>query len=122
MKKLAINEVFEQHQFIKTISEDIYEGYIGYDNDPWMIPALGLPGCIDIKNQSLLHLEMCVVALTEAKKHCLNEVINKIRFHISARVNRPDTVLVCVSDLMQEFEFCQIPFVSNVEELIDALS
>jgi hypothetical protein len=118
MEKLAINEVFEQHQFIKATDK---LDWIEYDNDPWMIPAIGLPGCIDIKNHSLLHLEMCKDAWLEAKNKCLNGVINKIRFHISARVNRPDTVLVCVSDLMQEFEFCQIPFVSNVEELIDGI-
>ena len=118
MKKLAINDVFEQHQFIKAKDE---VDWIEYDKEPWMIPALGLPGCIDIQNHSLLHLEMNTFIRSEAKKHCLNGVINKIRFHISARVNRPDTVLICVSDLTQEFEFCQIPFVSNVKELIDGI-
>jgi hypothetical protein len=118
MKKLAINDVFEQHIFIK--AKDEFD-WIAYDKEPWMIPALGLPGCIDIQNHSLLHLEISEEARFELKKYCLNGVINKVRFHISARVNRPDTVLVCVSDLIQEFEFCQIPFVSNVDDLIKGI-
>ena len=114
MKKMAISKVFGQHAFVEV-------KFSRYPNDPWMIPALGLPGCIDIKDDSLLHLEMTDEAWDEAKKFCLNGVINKIRFHISARMDRPDTVLVLVSDLLSEYEFCQIPFVSNVEELIKGI-
>lgn len=115
MKKLAINDVFRRHEFVAAR----FGRYVG---EPWMIPAIGLKGCINLVNRSVLHLEMTDDAWTEAKRFCLNGVIEKIRFHVSARMNRPDTVLVCVSDLTQEFEFCQIPFVSSADELIKGVS
>lgn len=114
MKKLAINKVFRRHEFVTSK----FGRYVG---EPWMLPAIGLKGCINLADRAVLHLEMTDDAWTEAKKFCLNGVIEKIRFHVSARMNRPDTVLVCLSDLTQEFEFCQIPFVSNAEDLISGI-
>ena len=115
MKILAMNEVFEDYRFVKPLA-----GHYAV-SDGWY-PLLGLPGAIDIRRRAALFCRLRTSVETEVQKFCLNGVIEKIRIHRSARVNGPDTMLVLASDLMREFEVCQVPMMSDTEakELADA--
>ena len=108
MKKLAMNEVFEDYRFVKALAGcyPVLDGWY---------PLLGLPGVIDIERRAVLYCKLRKPVETDVQKLCLNGVIEKIRIHRSARVNGPDTMLVLASDLLREFEVCKVPLMHDAE-------
>ena len=115
IKRLEASEVFGDYLFARA------EGRNYHVPDGWY-PLLGLAGSLDIEQDAVLFCTLQAPIETEARKFCLNGVIEKLRIHRSARVNGPDTVLVLASDLMREFELCQIPIVSTAREFARLLS
>lgn len=115
MKKLGMNVVFDEYIFAKA-SEGRYLAPAGY------YPLLGLPGMIDIDRGAVLFCKLQKSIEADMQKLCLNGVIDKVRIHRSAKVKGPDTMLVLASDLLREFEVCQVPMMSDAEVkgLIDA--
>ncbi len=115
LKRQEIHEVFTDYLFAQSTSGQyrVPEGWY---------PVLGLPGSLDVKDHAVLFCKLQGPIEAEAQKSCLNGVIEKIRIHRSARVNGPDTMLLLASDLMHEFEVCQVPILSDVEQLAGILS
>ena len=60
-------------------------------------------GSIDLSSNAVLFCRLREPFVIELRRDCLNGVVNKLRIHKSARVNGPDTMLVFVSDLINEF-------------------
>lgn len=116
MKRLAIKEVFHDYMFAQS------DGGRYLAPDGWY-PLLGLPGAMDIHRGAVLFCKLQSPVEAEMQKSCLNGVIENIRIHRSAKVNAPDTMLVLASDLLREFEVCQIPMMSDIEvkDLTDAI-
>ena len=108
MKTLAMNQVFEDHRFVEAVAGR-YPVLTGW------YPLLGLPGVIDLGGGALMFCKLQKAVEAQAQAGCLNGVIEKIRIHRSARVHAPDTMLVLASDLLREFEVCQIPWMSDTE-------
>ncbi len=115
LKRLEIHEVFADYLFAQN-SDGRYRV-----PDGWY-PVLGLPGSLNVEEQAVLFCKLQGPIEAEARKSCLNGVIEKIRIHRSARVNGPDTMLVLASDLWHEFEVCQVPILLDVEKLAGVLS
>lgn len=108
MKKLQKKEVFDDYMFAQS------NGGRYLAPDGWY-PLLGLPGAMDIHRGAVLFCKLQTPVEAEVQKSCLNGVIENIRIHRSAKVNAPDTMLVLASDLLREFEVCQIPMMSDAE-------
>lgn len=108
MKRLEKEEVFDDYMFAQS------EGGRYLAPDGWY-PLLGLPGAMDIHRGAVLFCKLQTPVEVEVQKSCLNGVIENIRIHRSAKVNAPDTMLVLASDLLREFEVCQIPMMSDTE-------
>ena len=106
MEKCEMNQLFSEFCFIKA-----KDG--AYDTD-WY-PLLGLSGSMETKEGSVLFCRLQAEAERKIQSQCLNGVINKLRIHKSARVNGPDTMLVPASDLIREFEVCQVPLMSDAQ-------
>ena len=114
MKTMQIKEVFADYQFIKSTAGR-YRAEDGY------YPALGIAGSLDIKDGSILHLKLQPDVEKQAQELCLNNAIDKVRIHVSARVVSSGMMLVFVSDLIHEFVLCQVPELRNVDQLIQAM-
>lgn len=106
MERLETNQLFSEFCFIKAK---------GGAYDTGWYPLLGLSGSVEIKESSVLFCRLQLEAERKIQTQCLNGVINKLRMHKSARVNGPDTMLVLASDLVREFEVCQVPLMSGAQ-------
>ena len=115
VRRLETGEVFAECMFAKA------KGRHYVVPDGWY-PLLGLAGSLDIKEDAVLHCTLQEPIEAEIRSLCLNGVIEKLRIHRSARVNGPDTVLVLASDLVHEFEVCQVPIVATAKEFAECLS
>ena len=118
MEKLESNQLFSDCAFV-TAQDGAYVTVA--DWRPLWYPLLGLPGSVG--TDSLLFCRLQPDAEKVIQKQCLNGVISKLRIHRSGRVNGPDTMLVLASDLMREFEVCQIPLMSgeDITEFINSI-
>ena len=116
MKKLKMNEVFDKYMFAQS------DGGRYLAPEGWH-PLLGLPGSLDLHRGAVLFCKLQSSVEAEVQKSCLNGVIANIRIHRSAKVNGPDTMLMLASDLLREFEICQIPMMSDAEakDLTDSI-
>lgn len=108
IRRLQLNEVFDDHKFFQA-------GDGHYPAEAGWYPLLGLPGAFDLQKNAVLFCRLQKPLESEVRKLCLNGVIEKIRIHRSARVKGPDSMLVLASDLIREFEFCQVPLMSEAE-------
>jgi hypothetical protein len=108
IRRLQLNEVFEGYRFAQA-----RDGHY-LDTEGWY-PLLDLPGSLDIRRNAVLFCRLRKPLESEVRKLCLNGVIEKIRIHRSARVKGPDTMLVLASDLLREFDVCQVPLMSDAE-------
>ena len=113
-RRLEVADVFGDYMFVKS-------GNGNYSVPGGWYPLLGLPGSLDIKEGAVLFCKLQTSIATEIQKFCLNGVIEKIRVHRSARVNGPDTMRIFASDLIHEFQVCNVPKVADVEELISGI-
>ena len=114
LQRLEINEVFAGCLLVKN-SGGQYRA-----PDGWY-PVLGLPGSLDVEAHAVLFCKLQGPVEAGVQKSCLNGVIEKIRIHRSARVKGPDSMLVLASDLLHEFEVCQVPILSDAAQLAGAL-
>ena len=115
LQRLEIDEVFADYLFAQG------SGGQYRVSDGWY-PVLGLPGSLNVEQQAVLFCKLQGPIEAEARKSCLNGVIEKIRIHRSSRVKGPDTMLVLACDLLHEFEVCQVPILSDVGQLAGVLS
>lgn len=115
LKRLEIDEVFCEVMFAKSSGGQ-------YLIPGGWYPLLGLPGALNVEEQTVLFCKLQAAIEGEVQKRCLNGVVEKMRIHQSARVNGPDTMLVFASDLLHEFAVCQVPKLSDVEALAGILS
>ena len=106
--RLPFHEVFNGCSFVQA-----HNGHYPAENG-WY-PLLGLPGVLDLQHNAVLFCRLHKPLESEAQKLCLNGVIEKVRIHRSARVKGPDSMLVLASDLIREFEVCQVPLMSELE-------
>lgn len=115
-RKLQLNELFNGFTFAHSSG-----GY--YRAEQGWYPLLGLPGSFDIQRSAVLFCRLKKSIEAEIRDCCLNGVIERIRVHRSARVKGPDSMLVLASDLVSEFEICQVPLMTEPElrEFIDAV-
>lgn len=86
-----------------------------YPNTEGWYPLLGLPGSLDLNRNAVLFCRLQESLDAEVRRRCLNGVVDKLRIHKSARVNGPDTMRVFASDLINEFEVCRVPVMSEAE-------
>ena len=116
LRRLEMNEVFDKFMFAQP------RGGRYFVPEGWH-PLLGLPGAIDTSRGAVLICKLQKPLKEEVQNLCLNGVIEKIRIHRSARMKAPDTMLLLASDLLREFEVCQVPMMSDIEarDLIDAV-
>ena len=116
MKRLTMNEVFDDYMFVQP-SGGHYPA-----PDGWY-PLLGVPGSLDVQRNAVLFCSLHQALEREVQRLCLNGVIDRIRIHRSARVKGPDSMLVLASDLLHEFEICQVPLMTEIEisNLIDGI-
>ncbi len=114
LQKLEINDVFAACRFVKG-SGGQYRAPEGW------YPVLGLPGSLDIEAHAVLFCKLQGPVEARVQASCLNGVIGKIRIHRSARVKGPDSMLVLASDLLHEFEVCQVPILPDATQLAVAL-
>lgn len=108
LRRLEMNEVFDKFMFAQP------RGGRYFVPEGWH-PLLGLPGAIDTSRGAVLICKLQKPLKDEVQNRCLNGVIEKIRIHRSARTKAPDTMLVLASDLLREFEVCQVPMMSDTE-------
>lgn len=85
-------------------------------------PVLGLPGSLDIAEDTVLFCTLRDPIEALARRSCLNGVLGALRIHRSARVNAPDSMRVYASDLVHEFELCRVPLVADAAELAACLA
>ena len=116
LKRLEMKDVFDNFMFAQPRGGRYFVPEGGY-------PLLGLPGAIDTSRGAVLICKLQKPLKDEVQNLCLNGVIEKIRIHRSARVQTLDTMLVLASDLLREFEVCQVPMMSDIEvrDLIGAV-
>jgi hypothetical protein len=116
IKKLQLDEVFCAYRFAQS------RGGHYHAEDGWY-PLLGVPGSLDAQRKAVLFCRLQPALETEVQRRCLNGVIDRIRIHRSARVKGPDSMLVLASDLLHEFEICQVPLMTEIEirDFIDAI-
>ena len=114
LQRLEINDVFTACRFVK--------GRGGQYRAPkgWY-PMLELSGSLDIEAHAVLFCKLQGPVEARVQASCLNGVIGKIRIHRSARVKAPDSMLVLASDLLHEFEVCQVPILPDAAQLAGAL-
>ena len=86
-----------------------------YPNTEGWYPLLGLPGSFDLNRNAVLFCRLREPFEMDLRRRCLNGVVDKLRIHKSARVNGPDTMRVFASDLINEFEVCRVPLMSEAE-------
>ncbi len=108
IKKLQLDEAFSHYRFAQSRGGDYHAG------DGWY-PLLGLPGSLDVQRKAVLCCRLQPALETEVQRLCLNGVIDRIRIHRSARVKGPDSMLVLASDLLREFQICQVPLMTEIE-------
>ena len=108
IRRLQFDEVFNGCTFLQA-------GDGHYPAEAGWYPLLGLPGAFDLRKNAVLFCRLQKPLESEVQKLCLNGVIEKIRIHRSARVKGPDSMLVLASDLIREFEVCQVPLMSESE-------
>ncbi len=108
IKKLQLDEAFSGYRFAQA-----HGGYY-HAGDGWY-PLLGVPGSLDVQHNAMLFCRLQPALETEVQRRCLNGVIDRIRIHRSARVKGPDSMLVLASDLLREFEICQVPLMTEIE-------
>ena len=108
IQRLQLDEVFNGYTFAQA-----RDGH--YPAEGGWYPLLGLPGALDVRHNAVLFCRLQKPLESEVQKLCLNGVIEKIRIHRSARVKGPDSMLVLASDLIREFEVCQVPLMSELE-------
>ena len=108
IKKLQLDEAFSGYRFAQAHGGQYHAG------DGWY-PLLGVPGSLDVQHNAMLFCRLQPALETEVQRRCLNGVIDRIRIHRSARVKGPDSMLVLASDLLREFEICQVPLMTEIE-------
>ena len=108
IRRLRLDEVFSGYRFAQA-----HGGYY-HAGDGWY-PLLGVPGSLDVQHNAMLFCRLQPALETEVQRRCLNGVIDRIRIHRSARVKGPDSMLVLASDLLREFEICQVPLMTEIE-------
>ena len=108
IRKLQLDEVFSACRFAPSCGGHYHAG------DGWY-PLLGVPGSLDVQHNAVLLCRLQPALETEVQRRCLNGVIDRIRIHRSARVKGPDSMLVLASDLLHEFEICQVPLMTEIE-------
>ena len=106
VRTLKLEEAFAGYRFVRA-REGSYPG-----TDGWY-PLLGMPGSLDRSRNSVLFCRLQESLDAEVRRRCLNGVVDKVRIHKSARVNGPDTMRVFASDLINEFEVCRVPVMSE---------
>ena len=108
IKKLQLDEAFGAYRFAQSRGGGYHAG------DGWY-PLLGLPGSLDAQRNAVLFCRLQPALETEVQRLCLNGVIDRIRIHRSARFKGPDSMLVLASDLLREFQICQVPLMTEIE-------
>jgi hypothetical protein len=108
IRTLKFEEAFSDYRFVRA-REGRYLRMEGW------YPLLGLPGSIDLSSNAVLFCRLREPFEIELRRHCLNGVVNKLRIHKSGRVNGPDTMLVFVSDLINEYAAFRVPVMSEAE-------
>ena len=116
IRRLRLDEVFSGYRFAQAHGGHFPTG------DGWY-PLLGVPGSLDVQRNAVLFCRLHQALEREVQRLCLNGVIDRIRIHRSARVKGPDSMLVLASDLLHEFEICQVPLMTEIEisNLIDGI-
>ncbi len=108
VRTLKLEEAFAGYRFVQARGGS-YPGTEGW------YPLLGLPGSLDLNRNAVLFCRLQESLDAEVRRRCLNGVVDKLRIHKSARVNGPDTMRVFASDLINEFEVCRVPVMSEAE-------
>ncbi|CAB4347386.1 unannotated protein [freshwater metagenome] len=108
VRTLKFDEAFSGYRFAQA-RDGCYP-----ETEGWY-PLLDMPGSLDLNRNAVLFCKLRKPLDEEVRRRCLNGVVDKLRIHKSARMNGPDTMRVFASDLINEFEVCRVPLMSEAE-------